>query len=67
MKNYKIILYDPKTKKTSLIAEMPERRKANRDGLVKLSVINWLKSIFGESWYSGNKNLIGIIEYQLRD
>lgn len=66
MTTYKITLYDPRTHKTSTLAEMPERRTDPRRPKGRPTVINWLKMVYGEEWYSHNKNLIGISEHNER-
>lgn len=62
MTSYKITLYDPKTKETSLIALVPERRLNPKRPKGKPTMYNWLKVHCGADWFSKNRNLIGIIE-----
>jgi len=66
MITYKINLYDLVLRKTSTIAEMPERRIDPKRLKEKPTVINWLKCTYGKEWYSQNKNLIGISEHNGR-
>lgn len=66
MITYKIMLYDPKIKKTTTFAKMPERRINLKRPRGKPSVINWLKCIYGKEWYLSNRNLIGILEHNER-
>jgi len=67
MITYKIVLYDPKVRKTATLAEMPERRINPKRLKGKLTIIDWLKGIYGEEWYLRHKNLIGISEHGRRE
>jgi hypothetical protein len=67
MTNYKITLYDTKTRKTSLLADIPERRSDPKRPKGKPTIYNWLKVCYGRRWFSQNRNLIGIIECRQRE
>lgn len=67
MINYKITLYDPKTRKTSLFADVPERRSDPKRSKGKPTMCNWLKVCCGARWFSQNRNLIGIMECRQRE
>ena len=57
MTAYKVTLYDPQTKRTATLAEIPERRTDSKRPKGKKTVINWLKHTYGKEWYLQNKTL----------
>jgi len=58
---YKVTLYDPLTKKTSMIAELPERRQDPKRAKGRFTVHRWLVSVYGREWFKKNRSFIGIV------
>jgi hypothetical protein len=60
---YKITIYDPKTRKTSILAELPERRKDPTRPKGRNTLLKYVASIYGEEWTQTHKQFIGIIPH----
>lgn len=58
MKTYQVIYFDPKTRKTSTLATIPDKTDQAHFG--KYAAMNELKTMLGEEWVEKNRNYIGL-------